>query len=157
MNKRIKIILRFIIYFIIFSFVGAFIEFCSRFIGGKGIYYDQGLNIFFGHKIPFIPVYGIGGAILVLVQDYLLEKKVNHILFGFVNGVVITIIELISGYFSLFVFGKIFWSYSKQLFNFEGIISFPMFILWVLVGYIFSIIYILIIKKFENIPVDKKR
>jgi uncharacterized membrane protein len=150
MNDSAKKIFRYIIYFIIFSFLGSLMEYSSSFIGGKGIYYDQGLYIWFGKEIPFIPLYGLGGVTLILLQNYLSQKNVNRIFFGLVNGAVITAIEFLSGFFSLIVFKRIFWSYSHQLLNFRGIISLPMFLTWILVGYIFSLVYFLIIKKLED-------
>ena len=43
--------IKYIIYFVIFSFVGSFIELLSRLNGGKGVAYDKAIYQFFNIKL----------------------------------------------------------------------------------------------------------
>lgn len=132
---------KYFLLFILFSFLGSVIEFSSKFIGGRGIYYDQVIFQLFNIRIPLIPLYGLAGLILFIIQGYLYKNKVNLFLWGLINTAVIIIIELFSGYLSLLVFGSNFWDYSGQFFNYKGIISLQVTMIWLLLSFVFSLIY----------------
>lgn len=144
--KKTKLFLRrYFFYFVIFSLIGPLIEWSFYF--GKGILYDQGIYHLFGIKLAFIPFYGLGGLILIILDQFLEAKKIKFIYWGLLNGVFSVLWELIGGLFTLFVFNERFWDYSNQSFNFRGIISLRMFLVWTLMGYFFSVIYRGIISK----------
>lgn len=130
---------KYLFYFVIFSLIGSLIEWSFYF--GKGIPYDQGLYLLLGVKLFFIPFYGLGGIILTLLDQFLEAKKIKFIYWGLFNGVASVLWELTGGVFTLLIFHEMFWNYSNQSFNFMGIISLRMFLVWTLVGYFFSIIY----------------
>jgi uncharacterized membrane protein len=149
MNKKNNL-LRYFIYFIIFSFIGSLIEYLYGFIGGTGIAYDRTLYELTNIKIFFISFYGLVCLSLILFEKFLNKKKIKTIYYGLLNGILIVCWELVGGLFSISLFGHNFWDYSKQPFNFYGIISIEMFLFWVLAGYIFSFIYKFIIEKYEK-------
>jgi uncharacterized membrane protein len=132
---------KFFILFFIFSALGSAIEFSSILIGGKGIFYDQVIFQLFNVRIPLIPLYGLAGLILFVIQGYLYRNKVNLILWGLINTAIIIVIELISGYVSMLTFGSNFWDYSGQFLNYKGIISLQVSLIWLLLSYIFSLVY----------------
>jgi len=128
--------------FFIFSFLGAVIEFCFGSLFGGGIFYDKTIYILFNIKIPFIPIYGLGGILLVLVGNFLDKKRISLWCRGLINGIVVTLFELLGGVISLIVLNRNLWDYSNHFLNLNGMISFPMFVLWIMGGYIFSFIYL---------------
>lgn len=142
--------------FFLFSFIGTLLEFIYKTIFSKPIFYDISIYLLSGLKIPLIPVYGIGAVFMVLIGNVLDEGKNGIILRGVINGVVLTILELWSGFLSLIVFGNNVWDYSDQILNFNGIISLQMFTTWIIAGYIFTFIYVFFrgnkkLKKFVEI------
>lgn len=143
-------LVRYPVYFIIFSFMGSLIEYLYGFIGGTGISYDRALYELFNIKIFFIPFYGLVGLSLVFFEKILTKHKIKIIYQGLLNGLLIISWELIGGLFSIMVFGHGFWDYSKQPLNFYGIISVKMSLLWILTGYLFSFIYRFFIKKYKK-------
>jgi uncharacterized membrane protein len=138
---------KYLILFVIFSFLGSFMEYTYGFIGGVGIFYDKAIYQWFEIKILFIPYYGLSAIILFLFEQFMESKKINIIYHGFLNALIITNWEFFSGLFSLIVFKQRFWNYSNHSFNILGLISFPMFLRWIMVGYIFSLIYYFILRK----------
>lgn len=127
--------------FLIFSFLGAVIEFCYGSLSGGGMFYDKTIYILLNIKIPFIPIYGFGAILLILVGNFLDNKKVSFWCRGLINGVVITIFELLGGILSLVVLKRNLWDYSNHFLNLNGMVSFPMLILWIIAGYLFSFVY----------------
>jgi uncharacterized membrane protein len=144
-NKRVKknkiVIWRYLLYFIIFSFVGSLLEYLMGFLGGSGIGYDKAIYQFFNLKLYFIPFYGTGALILIFFEKFLEEKKIKFVYMGFLDGVLIVIMELIVGLLTLIFLDERFWNYSRQPFNFMGIISPEMFLAWIVAGYVFSLFY----------------
>jgi uncharacterized membrane protein len=154
MKKKVRKnkLLKYFIYFIIFSFLGSIIESLFGFFGGTGIAYDRGLFEMFNIKIYFISFYGLVGLSLIFLENFF-EKRNKHkikiIYQGLLNALLIVLWELIGGLFSIATSGHAFWDYSKQPFNFLGIISLQMSLIWIVVGYFFSLIYKFIIRRFE--------
>jgi len=152
-KKNKRDLFRYIIYFIIFSFIGSLIEYSFKFFGGAGIAYDQGLYKLLNIKLYFIPLYGLVGLSLVLLENFLekLKKpKIKFVYFGLFNALIIILWELIAGLACIFAFGYVFWDYSGYFLDFMGIISLQVSLLWVVIGYLFSFIYEFIIKKYES-------
>lgn len=144
--KREKFV-KYLLYFVIFSFLGSLMEYLYGFAGGTGINYDRGLNYFFDIKIFFIPYYGIISLILLFFDKFMEDKKIKILYWGILNAVIITAWEFISGLFCLIVLNERFWDYSNARLNFLGIISVPMFLRWIAIGYLFTFIYKGILKK----------
>jgi uncharacterized membrane protein len=150
-KKKVNKLLRYLIYFIIFSFIGSLIEYIFGFFGGTGVAYDRGLFEMFNIKIYFISFYGLVGLSLIFFEnlfDKINKQKIKFIYQGLLNGALIVLWELVGGLFSIAVYGHSFWDYSNQPLNFMGIISLPMSLIWILAGYSFSFIYKFVIKKF---------
>ena len=145
-------LLKYLIYFVIFSLTGSLIEYLFGFFGGTGIAYDRGLYEMFNIQIYFISFYGLVGLSLIFLNNFLgkLKKhKIKFIFYGLFDALLIILWELVGGLFSIATSGHAFWDYSKQPFNFRGIISLQMSLIWILVGYFFSLLYKFIIKRFE--------
>jgi uncharacterized membrane protein len=150
MNK--KKLLRYLIYFIIFSLTGSLIEYIFGFFGGTGIAYDRGLYEMFNIRIYFISFYGLVGLSLIFLENFfekLKKHKMKIIYQGLLNAALIVLWELVGGLFSIATSGHAFWNYSQQPLNFMGIISLQMSLIWIVVGYLFSFVYKFVIKKFE--------
>ena len=142
-KKKIKKIWQvYLIYFVIFSFAGFLIEYLFGIAQGRTtIPYDKIIYQFFGMKSIFIPFYGAGAVILIFLENFFRKRKIKFALRGFLDGIIIIIIEFLGGLGGIFLFGEQFWNYSGQAFNFLGIISLKMSFFWILTGYLFSIVY----------------
>jgi len=148
MKKRLKILIRYSIYFIIFSFIGSLLEYLFRFVEGTGIAYDKGLYELFNVKIFFIPFYGLVGLSLIFFDRFLEKKKIKIFYMGILNGLLIVSWEFVGALFSIVVLGHKVWDYSEHILNFNGMISLQMSFLWILIGYLFALLYKYIIKKY---------
>lgn len=149
MKKRhIRILIKYFIYFVIFSFVGSLMEFLFGFVKGSGIAYDKGLQELFNVKIFFIPFYGLVGLSLIFFDKFLEKKKVNIFYMGVLNGLLIVSWEFAGALFSIVVLGHKVWDYSNHFFNFNGMISLQMSFLWIIIGYLFVLLYKYVIKKY---------
>lgn len=144
-SKYFKLIF-YVTCFIAFSFLGSLMEYLFGFFGGTGFAYNRMVEYFFHIKIYFIPYYGTTSLILLMSERFLDKRKIKFVYRGLLIGIIITIWELISGLFTLSTIGINFWDYSSQPFNFLGVISLKMSLLWVGVGYLFSLIYQYILK-----------
>ncbi len=143
-------LIRYLVYFIVFSFIGSLIEYLFGFVGGSGIAYYRSLYELTNIKIYFIPFYGIVGITLILFGRIFDKRKINFYYQGLLNGLLIISWELIGGLFAITIFGHNLWDYSNQMLNFRGIICIQISLLWILTGYIFSFVYKYIIKRFEK-------
>lgn len=141
-NNTIK---KYSIIFIIFSFLGALLEFLfTKFTNQELFYFDRTFFLLTGIRIPFIPFYGALFVILIALQGFLLRNKIKLIYIGLINGLVMTLWELVWGIVGLKIFNRLLWDYSLQPLNFMGIISLPMSILWIISGYVLAFTYYLI-------------
>jgi uncharacterized membrane protein len=131
------------LFFILFSFIGLIIENIFFFIiGDAPRFYDKSIYLFLGIKIPFILIYGFVGCVLLKVQSI----KMNFLLRGILNGIIIICFEFLIGFISLELNYRA-WDYSNQFLNLLGIISLQMSILWIILGIVFSFIYKLIMER----------
>lgn len=110
-------------------------------------------GILFG---PWIPVYGFGGVVVLLISHYVFRKtkmsKMAKTLVTFlIVMVLVTILEWLGGTFIELLFDKVYWDYSHMKFNFGPYISLEMSLLW---G-IFSIIFIYLIMPIEEKIIKK--
>ncbi|MEK6940999.1 MAG: putative ABC transporter permease [Nanoarchaeota archaeon] len=101
---------KYLLFFIIFGFLGWGID---------TIYRSIRLNKYSpGTLIPYFAItFGTGGAALILLFEYAQTSLLNHIILG---GILVTLIELISGIISYNLLNKRLWDYSKNKYNFLG-------------------------------------
>jgi uncharacterized membrane protein len=138
-----KSYIKYPLFFILFSFIGLIIENIFFFIiGDAPRFYDKSIFLFLGIKIPFILIYGFVGCVLLKVQSI----KINFIIRGILNGIIIILSEFIIGLISL-QFNYRAWDYSNHFMNLLGIISLQMSIIWIILGIVFSFIYKLIMER----------
>lgn len=95
---------------------------------------------------PITIVYGLGGIILTLTNKYILSKiKVNKILkliLSFIIlAIVLTIVELISGYLCKIIFNTEMWNYHNKQYHIGKYICLEYIPLWGLLGVL--IVYVL--------------
>lgn len=145
LKKSIKIISL----FFFFSFLGTLIEALFYIFDGiSPTFYDKTIFFFFGIKIPFLLFYGFMGLLLVSIEKILCKIKVNFILRGILYGLIIVASEFFVGLISLRLFNFRPWDYSGHLLNFMGVVSVQMFLIWCIIGIMFTLIYSLIKRNF---------
>lgn len=137
MKKINKTIIKYSLVFVIFSFLGSLIEFISSIIFG-GVAYDKMIYLLTNLKVFFIPFYGIVGMIIFSFENLMSKYKFPIYFKGIINGLTITLLELIFGFLGFLIFKVKFWDYSNQFLNLGGYISLEMFLLWSVMGLIFS-------------------
>lgn len=137
--------------FLIFSILGFVYESVLHFITRGSL----ANNPFYG---PWMPIYGFGIIIMIfltrLVFNNLKIKRWQKIIILFISvTVILTIIELIGGYLTEFIFHKSFWDYTDMLFNFGKYISLEVSLVWGIACLIFLYIIKPLTDKFiEKIP-----
>lgn len=135
--------------FLFGSIIGFFMETSMKTL----VFHTMNNGILFG---PWIPIYGIGTCIIVLISKIIFSKfKLNSflkiILFYFINVIVITIVEFVGGVGIEILFNKVFWDYSSMKFNLGHYICLEVSLLW---G-ILSLIFIYFIKPIEDLIIKK--
>lgn len=130
--------------FLFYSIIGHFLE--------GFVYTKVDSGILYGH---WTPIYGAGAIIILFIFSIIYKKIKNKfikpIFLFFSSGFILGIFELISGYIIEFIFGRIFWNYSDELFSIFKYTSLKMMIIW---G-ICSVIFIYIIHPFFNFIIKK--
>ena len=129
-------LIRYILYFVSFSFIGLIFEYLLG-----SVFYSKGIYGLFHIKIPLLFFYGFGFLILVYFEKYIYSKKASIYFKGLINGLIIISYELFGGLVSILVFGNNLWDYSNHILNFMGIISLPASLIWITSGYLFTIFY----------------
>lgn len=136
------------------------IFFISSFLG---FLLETFLKIFFFHSMnngimmgPWIPIYGFGCAIIVLIENFIFSKKniskISKLLLLFFSvSVILTLLEWIGGILIEVCFDKIFWDYSHLKFNIGHYIALEMSIVWGL----FSILFVCLIRPLEDLIIKK--
>ncbi len=84
-------------------------------------------------KGPYLPVYGFGLLVIYGLSSLKIHLIVRIILFGLST----TILELITGLMFIYHYKKNLWDYSKNKFNYKGIICLRNSIYWVLLSLVF--------------------
>ncbi len=120
-KKKYFIFRKYFYYFFIYSFSGWlyevmwFLIYRHRFVN-RGFFYG-----------PFLPIYGIGGILLLLMLNNLNKnylKRKNKYVKLFAYFIVIIIVSTILEYFSHYVldeyFNIVLWSYKNNKFNLNG-------------------------------------
>jgi uncharacterized membrane protein len=106
---------RYIIYFLIYSFLGAVGETIFRLLTEHQLYGIHG----FLH-LPIMPIYGIGAILVIL----LLGKRHRHPVWLFVVGTLLaSLLEFIVHWLIEVTFNIRIWDYSHKPFNLDGRIA----------------------------------
>lgn len=106
---------RYIIYFLIYSFLGAVGETIFRLFTEQQLYGIQGFLYF-----PIMPIYGIGAILAIL----LLRKYRRHPVWLFIVGTVLaSLLEFIVHWLIEVTFNIRIWDYSHKPFNLDGRIA----------------------------------
>ena len=142
MENYIEII-KIILYFIIYSFLGWVLESVYKSIGQRKL-----VNSGFLHG-PFCPIYGFGAVIMFLF----LNKFTNNIVLLFIMGFfILSIWEYIVGFILEKTFNTKYWDYSNNKFNIQGRVCLKNSLFWGALGVIFTTyIHPYIIQKVDQI------
>lgn len=111
-----------VLYFSIYSFFGWMLEKVYRSVKQMAFVSP---GFLYG---CFLPIYGTSA-----VSSILLEKNIDALslpLQIIIYGILVTVIEYMTGLFMERVFGVRFWDYSKNKFNIRGIVCLQFFVAW---------------------------
>ena len=117
-----------IIYFAIYCFLGYLLESCYVSILQRK-WISSGLL-----KGPFIPLYGLGALLLILLFPYL---HTSYYLSFFVGGIAMTILEYFASVYIEKAFHTRCWDYSRHPCQLHGRISLFYFIIWCFLSLLF--------------------
>jgi uncharacterized membrane protein len=113
--QRMYNVAKYILYFFIYSLLGAAIETLIRLVTEHELYGIHG----FLH-VPVFPIFGFGALLIVI----LLRKQIRHPIPLFVLGALLaTSLEFLAHWVIEVVFGDRIWDYSSHPFNLDGRIS----------------------------------
>lgn len=110
-----------IMYFMIYAFIGWFIE--STF---KSLLYQKPINSGFLNG-PFIPIYAVGALFIITFFQRFQGQNLKLFLIGFFS---MTLIEYITGYIMEKIFNTSWWDYTGNLLNIGGKICLENSIYW---------------------------
>jgi len=134
----------FIILFAVYSFMGWLIEVVYRSVTQRKL-----INAGFLHG-PFIPIYGIGAAFILLLEYYFHAQSL--VLRVFLFGLTLTLLEYFVGYCTEKIFKLKLWDYSDSRFNFHGRVSLAFSLAWVVLAVIFlAFIHPLVLQIFSRL------
>lgn len=110
-----------IVYFSIYCFLGyvmesVYVSICQRHLISSGLL-----------KGPFIPLYGFGACLLIMLTPYFKDSFWLVFLGG---GMTMTLLEYLSSYYIEKVFETKCWDYSQHFCQFQGRICLFYFIIW---------------------------
>ena len=125
---NIENILQFILYIIIYSFLGWILESIL-----KTIYQKKFVNSGFLNG-PICPIYGFGAIIMELCLSFLKDKPLVLFITAFF---LLSLWEYIVGYLIEKIFKTKYWDYSALKFNIQGRVCLKNSIYWGLLGLIF--------------------
>lgn len=133
----------YILYFLVFSFIGWIIDSGYRSIHDKKI-----TNAGYFKQLPICPIYGFGGIILVTLFKFF--KNENLFITFIIAAITMVLVEYIGGLFCDKVLNQRLWNYSNSKFNLHGHISLLQSFYWtvlVIIFYFFFFPQILIFEK----------
>lgn len=136
-------------YYINLFFLNSFLGFLLE-TGLKTFFFPSMNNgILFG---PWIPVYGFGASIIVVVSKFIFRhfkfsKLWKTVFLFFSVFFLLSFLEWVGGIIIEHIFHKVFWDYSDQKFNLGPYISLGMSLIWGL----FSIFLVFVI-----LPIEEK-
>ena len=110
-----------IIYFSIYCVLGylmesSYVSLLSRRVISSGLF-----------KGPFIPLYGFGACLLIVLSPYL---KNSFLLSFFIGGIAMTLLEYLASHYIEKSFQTKCWDYSKHHFHYQGRICLFYFLMW---------------------------
>lgn len=134
-------------YFFICSFIGWLLEVAYAF-SVYGTFVDRGFL-----RGPICPIYGYGAVIMVLITDWIKNKKITNSLIIFaIVAVIATVLEYIASYFLELVFDLRWWDYTGYFLNINGRVCLIFSIFFGIAGVIFiKNIYPIMQKTFDKI------
>ena len=134
-------------YFFICSFIGWLLEVAYAF-SVYGTFVDRGFL-----RGPICPIYGYGAVIMVLITDWIKNKKITNSLIIFaIVAVIATVLEYIASYFLELVFDLRWWDYKGYFLNINGRVCLIFSIFFGIAGVIFiKNIYPIMQKIFDKI------
>jgi uncharacterized membrane protein len=141
-----KDIFEVLIIFLAGGFIGWIVENIIRIINSSvdSNYYFKAL---FGLTIPFLPVYGFGLVLIFIIKNKIKNK--NIFTRFLIYTIILSILELIAGIFTILTIGHNTWDYSNSYMNFLGIIGIISSIFWGILALIAEKILSLIENKFN--------
>ena len=132
------IVLKLFFLFLLFSIIGWIIEVTFRSIVSRHF-----VNPGFMTGIT-LPIYGGGGLVLTLIGKVVdsITSNYKYILFFLLATLIMTMIEYIDGYIFLKYYNIKLWDYSKNKFNYQGLICLSFSIAWGILGvFFYTILY----------------
>ena len=141
MKKAIDFFKRYTYVFILSAIIGWLYEVYIFWWNGKGL---LNRGFLFG---PYLPVYGCGGVVLVLLLNPLIKKKLRiwkvnimpAVVFLLI-GLIATVVEYVAHYLLDTYFDILLWDYSGQFMNLNGRVCLDASLNFAIVG--FAAIYI---------------
>lgn len=117
----LKVAAYYILMFYVYCFLGwcfesLYVSLCRRYPENRGLVSG-----------PFVIIYGVCAMVLISIKDYISSSM---ILAYFIGAIVITVIEYFTGEAMEMIFGRKFWDYSNQPFNFKGHICLSSSLAW---------------------------
>lgn len=137
--------------FLLFSFFGFLFENIMHLITAGSLTN----NLFYG---PWMLIYGFGVIIMIFLTRLVFNRvKLNRplkvIILFFSVTIILTVLELLGGYLTEFIFHKSFWDYTDLKFNFGKYIALEVSLGWGVACLIFLYIVKPLTDKFiERIP-----
>lgn len=141
------------LYYINFFFVCSFLGYLHETLLKTFFFHSMNNGILFG---PWIPVYGFGGVIILIICKYIFKKdklsyssKVGYsVLFSIVF---LTLLEFLGGILIEKLFNKVFWDYEGLKFNFGHYIALEISLVWGL----FTLLFIYFIGPLVELIIKK--
>lgn len=120
--------------FVIGSLLGYIIEVIYKRVISKKKWTNPGFL-----KGPYLPIYGFGTIVLyeissVLISLFNVPKPLEVIIVILTFGVLLTLLELLSGIIFLKRFNLRLWDYSKRRLNLNGLICLRYSVYWTILG-----------------------
>lgn len=140
-------------YYLNLFFINSFLGFLLE-TGLKAfVFHDMNNGILFG---PWIPVYGFGAVIIVVVSKIIfhklkLSKLSQTVILFFIVVLLLSLLEWLGGIVIEILFHKEFWNYRNQKFNIGPYISLGMSLLW---GFI-AIVLVYVVLPIEDKIIKK--
>lgn len=141
------IILKFIILFFIYSFIGWIIEtvYCS--LMSKRLI-NRGFL-----KGPYCPMYGFSALIIIeIIKFFVLKIQISGVLYFMsvflISTIIATAVEFLTGLFIDKVFKMKLWDYSDRSFNIKGYVCLQFSLYW---GFLAFFLLMIINKIFDNL------
>ena len=127
-------VLKYIIYFFIYSFVGWILDSVFSSLVAKQLIFG-GMFKTFLIPIPLAPIYGFGAVILILMFNFLLKS--NILLRLFLIVISLTMLEYIGGFFTYKLLGRRVWDYTGNFLNLNGHVDVVHSLFWLVLGLVF--------------------